>query len=119
MDDKCVNLAAVCSDAVFLFRLANKLVKLELVVVFSALLLLLLLLLLVMNKAGELFDSIARLLISLTRFKILLVLVLALSCSLAVGFEEPFGVDSCRVMLLDSVLLRAVKLFSIEIRWLI
>ena len=92
--------------------------KLELVVVFSALLLLLLLLL-VMNKAGELFDSIARLLISLTRFKILLVLVLALSCSLAVGFEEPFGVDSCRVMLLDSVLLRAVKLFSIEIRWLI
>ncbi len=117
MDDKCVNLAAVCSDAVFLFRLANKLVKLELVVVFSALLLLLLLL--VMNKAGELFDSIARLLISLTRFKILLVLVLALSCSLAVGFEEPFGVDSCRVMLLDSVLLRAVKLFSIEIRWLI
>ena len=119
MDDKCVNLAAVCSDAMFLFRLANKLVKLELVVVFSALLLLLLLLLLVMNKAGELFDSIARLLISLTRFKILLVLVLALSCSLAVGFEEPFGVDSCRVMLLDSVLLRAVKLFSIEIRWLI
>ena len=79
MDDKCVNLAAVCSDAMFLFRLANKLVKLELVVVFSALLLLLLLLLLVMNKAGELFDSIARLLISLTRFKILLVLVLALS----------------------------------------
>jgi hypothetical protein len=117
VDDKCANLAAVCSDAVFLFRLANKLVKLELVVVFSALLLLLLLL--VMNKAGELFDSIARLLISLTRFKILLVLVLALSCSLAVGFEEPFGVDSCRVMLVDSVLLRAVKLFSIEIRWLI
>jgi hypothetical protein len=117
VDDKCANLAAVCSDAVFLFRLANKLVKLELVVVFSALLLLLLLL--VMNKAGELFDSIARLLISLTRFKILLVLALALSCSLAVGFEEPFGVDSCRVMLVDSVLLRAVKLFSIEIRWLI
>lgn len=119
VDERCASLTEVCSVVVFLFRFAIRAVKLELVVIIFSVLFVL----------GVLFDStfIARLLISFTRFRILFVLsysfgVWSFNVELAVVSK-----DRCAGLPMDSLfvfwvllkLLRAVRLLSIEIRWLI
>jgi len=116
VDERCVGLPPLCSVGVVLFRLASMAVKLELVVIiFSALLLLMVP---AKTLGGLLFDSMfccARLLISFTRFRILFVPSFSFVCK---GFSAMLDVVNKGRCNMDSQLglLRAVILFSIEIR---